>query len=354
MIVNKSGKIRSAIIGCGVIAPSHAEGYAGIEGVQISWACDLVKEKADKLAAKYKIPKVTTDFREVLADPELDCVSICTDHASHPMIAVEALKRGKHVLCEKVLSTTSQGLVNMLETHKKHKDLVFSGVFQNRYNKVYQLMRKLIAENALGTLLTADLQFRCYRSNEYYDADEWRGTWSKEGGSLLINQAIHAIDLLGWMTGGVRTLSGTYSNLTHGEHIETEDTAVAILRFNSGALGTISATSSSRIEWDMSYSFNGSGGTIDLRNGAIQRIDLKDKPLMESISAEIRKISDEEKVSGPGKAYYGPSHSCQIADFIESIRTGKEPFITAESAGHTVDLVLGIYQSHREKKWVKI
>ncbi|HCE43199.1 MAG TPA: hypothetical protein DET40_06605 [Lentisphaeria bacterium] len=347
-------KIKCAIIGCGVIAPSHAEGYAAIKDVEIAWACDLVKDKADKLAAKYSIPKTAVDFREVLADPELDCVSICTDHASHSMIAVEAFKKGKHVLCEKALSSTHQGLENMMEAYGKHKGLVFSGIFQNRYNKVYQLMKKLLAENSLGTLLTADLQFHCYRSDAYYDADEWRGTWAKEGGSLLINQAIHAVDLLGWMTGGVKYISGTYSNLTHGEHIETDDTAVATLRFKNGALGTISATSSSKLEWDMAYSFNGSKGTIDLRNGDIQRIDLEDKKLVDSICSEVQKIKDEAKVSGPGKAYYGPSHSCQIADFVESIRTGKEPFISGESARHTVDMVLGIYQSHREKKWVKI
>jgi len=156
------------------------------------------------------------------------------------------------------------------------------------------------------------------------------------------------------MTGGVKTLSGTYSNLTHGDHIETEDTAIAALRYRNGALGTISATSSSKLEWDMAYSFNGSGGTIDLRNGAIQRVDLKDKALADSIAEEVQMISEEGKAGGSKKAYYGPSHSCQIADFVESIRTGKEPFITAESARHTVDIVLGIYQSHREKKWVKI
>ncbi|MFZ2657177.1 MAG: Gfo/Idh/MocA family oxidoreductase [Victivallales bacterium] len=349
-----SKKIKCAIIGCGVIAPSHAEGYAGIKDVEIVWACDLVKDKADNLAVKYKIPKTTVDFREVLADPDLDCISICTDHASHSMIAVEAFKKGKHVLCEKALASTHQGLENMMVAYKKHKDLVFSGVFQNRYNKVYQLMRKLLADSSLGILLTADLQFRCYRSNEYYDSDEWRGTWSKEGGSLLINQAIHAVDLLGWMTGGVKYLSGTYSNLTHGEHIETEDTAVATLRYKNGALGTISATSSSKIEWDMAYSFNGSKGSIELRNGEIQKTDLEDKALSDTISSEVQKIKDEAKVEGTGKSYYGPSHSCQIADFVEAIRTGREPFITGESARHTVDMVLGIYQSHRDKKWVKI
>jgi len=352
--VNKSRKIRSAIIGCGVIAPSHADGYAKADEVEITWACDIVKEKAEKLAGKFKIPKVSTDFREVLADPELNCISICTDHASHSMIAVEAFKRGKHVICEKALSSTHQGLENMMDAHRKHKDLVFSGIFQNRYNKVYQLARKLISENTLGTLLKADLHVHCIRTDAYYEADEWRGTWAKEGGSLMINQAIHFVDILGWITGGVKYVSGTYANLTHQNSIETEDTAVAFLRFSNGALGTISATSSSLLNWDQSIYLNGTKGSLELRDGKILRIELEKKELADAISSDIQKINDEAKVAGPGKTYYGPSHSCQIADFIDSIRSGKEPFITGESARHAVDIVLGIYESHRDKKWVKI
>jgi len=127
MSAGKNKKIKSAIIGCGVIAPSHAEGYKGIGDVEIAWACDLVKEKADKLAAKYGISKTTADFREVLADPEVSCISVCTDHASHSMIAVEAFKKGKHVLCEKALSSTHQGLENMIETHGSTRNSSFRG-----------------------------------------------------------------------------------------------------------------------------------------------------------------------------------------------------------------------------------
>ncbi|MFA6293773.1 MAG: Gfo/Idh/MocA family oxidoreductase [Victivallales bacterium] len=349
-----SKKIKCGIIGCGVIAPSHAEGYASIDDVEILWACDLVREKAEKLASKYKIPKVCTDYREVLADPELDCISICTDHASHAPIAIEAFRRNKHVLCEKALSSSKQGLDSMFEAHRKHGDLVFAPVFQNRFNKIYQLIKKLVSENAFGTILTIDLQFHCLRTDGYYDSDEWRGTWSKEGGSLLINQAIHFIDLLNWTGGGIKAVFGTYSNLTHSNHIETEDTAVASLRFKNGALGTISATSSSKLEWDQTLSINGTKGSLDIRNDKILRISLDDATLADSFQAEMKKIENEKAENIVGKSYYGPNHGSQIADFIGSVRSGKELFVSPSSARETVEVVLGIYQSHREKKWIKI
>jgi predicted dehydrogenase len=349
-----SKKIKCGIIGCGVIAPSHAESYASIEDVDIVWACDLVREKAEKLASKYKIPKVSTDYREVLADPELDCISICTDHASHAPIAVEAFRRNKHVLCEKALSSSKQGLDSMFEAHRKHGNLVFGAVFQNRFNKAYQQIRKLVSENAFGTILTMDLQFHCLRTDAYYDSDEWRGTWSKEGGSLLINQAIHFIDLLNWSSGGIKAVFGTYSNLTHTDHIETEDTAVATLRFKNGALGTISATSSSKLEWDQTLSINGTKGSLDFHNDKILRMNLDDAALADSVLAEMKRIENEKAENSVGKSYYGPNHGSQIADFIESVRSGKELFVKAASARETVEVVLGIYQSHREKKWMKI
>lgn len=349
-----SGKnIKAAIIGCGVIAPAHADGYSLIENVEIKWACDLVAEKAAKLSEKFKIAQTCTDYRQVLADPEVNCVSICTDHSSHAQIAVDAMKAGKHLICEKALSSSHDGLSMIFKEREKHPDLVCAGIFQHRFDLTFQYTRKLLQEKVLGKMLVANLRFDCYRSNEYYMADRWRGTWDGEGGSVLINQAIHYVDILAWLCGGVRSLSASFMNLSHQNIIETEDTAAASLMFKEGYLGTLSATCSSHFDWDNTLSFHGTEGAIDLANGQLFRISLKNKEREEQIRQEYAALKERPQLAS-SKHYYGTSHPAQIADFIDAIRDNRAPFVSIEDARHAVDIVLGIYKSHREKRTVKI
>jgi len=344
--------IRCAVIGNGVIAPAHVESYQLVPGVAVTWACDLVREKAEALAARYGIPRVAMDYREVLADPELDAVSVCTDHASHAAIAVEALAAGKHVLCEKALAATTAGLDRMMAAHAQRPDLAFAAVFQNRFTPVYGRLRELVAEGALGTILTANLQVYCLRTREYYKADQWRGTWANEGGSLMINQAIHFVDLLQWIGGGVARVAASFANLTHGDAIETEDTVAAALAFRSGALGTISATTSSRhLQWEPTIAVTGTEGTVEVRNGDVLRVAFDDEARVQKARERLAAPAE----SGPdvaGKAYYGPGHAGTVADFVAAIRDRRPPFISGEEARAAVDIVLGIYQSHREGRHV--
>jgi len=343
--------IKCGIIGCGVIGPLHAESYQRSDDVKVLWACDLVEEKARALADKYGIPSVTTDYRDVLADSDVDAISVCTDHASHSPISVDALEAGKHVLCEKALAASTKGLDAMLDAGREHPDLIFSGVFQHRFDKVYKYVKMLIDDGAFGDLLTINLQMQCLRKPQYYSGDPWRGTWEKEGGSLMINQAIHFIDLVQWMSGGIAALSASFANLTHGDSIETEDTAVAALRFRNGALGSIAATSSSHLSWDPCLFIYGSRGSLELRSAEPVRVEFDDTAMTETVSADLAACT-EATATQAGKSYYGPSHPTQIADFIQAIRDQREPFVTAESAGKTVAVVLGIYTSHHEQRWV--
>jgi predicted dehydrogenase len=340
--------LRCAIIGNGVIAPAHIESYQLVPDVQVAWACDLVREKAEAMATRYGIPQVATDYHEVLADPTVDAVSICTDHGSHAQIAVDAFAAGKHVLCEKALAATTAGLDRMMKAHSEHPDRIFAAVFQNRFTPTYERLRLLIADGLLGTVLTANLQVYCLRTREYYQADRWRGTWADEGGSLMINQAIHFVDLLQWIGGGVTQVAANFANLTHGDAIETEDTVAAALTFRNGALGTISATTSSpHLQWEPTLSITGTAGTVEIRNGTVLRTVFDDAAKAQS----VRELLDAPAEAGPdvaGKAYYGPGHSGIVADFVAAIREGRAPFIPGEDARAAVDIVLGIYQSHRE------
>ena len=266
--------IRTGIIGCGVIAPTHIQSYQRLPDVEVTAVCDLVPEKAKDLAEIFSIEKIYPTCQELLADPGIDAVSICTDHESHTAIAIDALKAGKHVICEKSLASNKENLAKMVEEAARHPELVASGVFQHRFDPSYLYLKELLEENTFGTLLTADLSVMCLRTEAYYKADSWRGTWAKEGGALLINQAIHFIDMISWVMGGVESISGAWKNLDHKGIIECEDTATASIIYRNGALGSLTASSASPLNWEPVMSFNGTKGSLTLINGKLEKVRL--------------------------------------------------------------------------------
>jgi len=169
----------------------------------------------------------------------------------------------------------------------------------------------------------------------------------------MINQAIHYVDLLAWIMGGVQSVSGAYDNFTHQDVIETEDTAVAICRFKRGALGTIEATSSSHLSWEPEISITGVEGTVDIRGKKVVRTAFADEELEKEL---CKQLDEGHTTTGviTGKEYYGEGHRAQIGDFINSVANGRSPFVTVESARHAVDIVLGLYESHCSGKWVSL
>jgi UDP-N-acetyl-2-amino-2-deoxyglucuronate dehydrogenase len=345
--------VRVGVVGCGTIAPTHIEGFSSLEDVTVAWLCDLDEAKARKLADRYDIAEVGTDHRQLLATAAVDCVVVCTDHASHADITVDALEAGCHVLCEKALGASTTGMDRMLAAHATTPGLVFSGVFQHRFDHVYRMLKQLVDDGQLGNILTAGIQMRCKRTDAYYRGDAWRGTWELEGGSVLMNQAIHYIDLLAWITGGIGAVCGSHANLTHADTIETEDTATAALRFTNGALGTIEATCSSHFSWDPGLFVQGTRGSVDIRDDKALRVVCEDQAAAGRIEAALAPPATADS-SLAGKDYYGTGHAAQIADFVAAIRERRAPFVTAASARHAVDVALAIYQSDREGRWIAL
>jgi len=320
------------------------------EDADIAWACDLDETKAVKLAREFDIPQTTTDYHDVLNDCAVDAVCVCTDHASHAPITAAALKAGKHVLVEKALAAEKGGLQQMFDAHAAHPECVFGAVFQHRFDPEYRCLKKLMDDGAFGRLLNASVQMRCLRTSEYYRGDKWRGTWAQEGGALLINQAIHFIDILLWIAGPAIEICGRHANLTHGDVLEAEDTAAAVIQFECGALGSVEATSSSHLGWEPIVAIHGTEGSVVLGDGAPLKIDFSDASLQKS--AEVSFAEKQTNLRGQGKDYYGKGHPAQIADFIQAIHDGRAPFVTARSARCTVETVLAIYQSQREHGWI--
>lgn len=345
--------ITVGIIGCGVIAPTHIEKYKVSEDVQVKWACDLLDERSQAVADSYDIPHTTADYHDLLSDPEVDAISICTDHKSHAAIAIDALHAGKHILCEKPLASSPEDLQAMLVAQKECPEIVFAAVFQHRFDELYRFIREKIATGAFGTITAVNLVSFLKRTDKYYSADSWRGTWELEGGSLIINQSIHYIDLVLWLFGDVAAVCAKYDNITHGDSIETEDTVSIIVRFKSGVLGSMMATSSSSEGWRNEISISGTEGYMRMNCAVVDECKFSSPSEQSRVEKGLQACTDQKKIAA-NKSYYGDGHTEQIGDFINAIREKRSPYVTVESAASTVKFIHACYESSRTGQWVEL
>jgi predicted dehydrogenase len=346
--------VKTGVIGCGVVSLSHIDSYLQIDGSELVAICDIREDRIAATRKRYPDLKATAydSVDALLAESDVEAVSVCTDHASHEAIVRQCLEAGKHVICEKALTTSRESLERMVKLARE-SGLVTAGIFQHRFDSAYRACKSVLEEGLLGKLLTVSVQHQAFRSDEYYTQDAWRGTWAGEGGSLLINQSIHFLDILQWMTGGVKSVSAHLGNLAHAGIIETEDTAAISMELGNGALATFAASTGSHRTWDSYIQFIGTQGDLHLENQTVTRCTHQDAAVADQIKKRLSGIDDEAGVAG-AKDYYGPSHPAQIEDFIHAIRTGGKPFVSLEDAAETVALVLAIYASGKSGRVVDL
>ena len=344
-------KVRVAVVGCGVISELHLRCYAHNPAAEVVAVCDLLPDRA-RLAAEKRAPgaRWTTDAAEIFASPDVDAVSICTDHASHCRLACAALAAGKHVLCEKSLARTAADLRRMLAAARAHPELVAAGVFQHRFEPLPRILRDLVAEGAFGRLLTATGSLYTLRTDDYFAKDAWRGTVKGEGGSVLINQSIHYFDLLLWIAGGAVSARAYAANLGHEGVIETEDTVAVALRMRNGALGSFVATNAGMAQWVSDIVFQGTAGSFEIRDDRLFSLSLADEAAGKRVRARVDKaLAAGAKLFPRGKDYYGPGHQAQIDDFVRAVRTGSRPYVTFEDAAESDAMVFAAYASAARK-----
>lgn len=331
-----------AVIGCGVIGPTHAQSYLLDKNVDLVAACDTDPARARAMAGRFGFRKAVASAAQVFADPEVQAVSICTPHHNHARLCREALAAGKDVLCEKPIANTWEGLDLVAKSARDFPDRVFAGVFQHRYNPVYRTIRDMVADGSLGTPLTAAMHNRCLRTDGYYNSDAWRGTARYERGGVLLNQAIHQLDIFQWIMGGVRDVCAFKDNLAHKGVIQVEDAIAGAVRFNCGALGTVEATSAAVTDWDTLVEITGTAGAVSVADGNLVRAVFSDKSCERRLAA-AQKAHDANKDSRVGRSYYGSGHPSQIADFLHCVRTRSIPHVSALDAIAAPSLVLRLY-----------
>ena len=343
MEVDGSKKIRFGIIGCGRIAPKHAESIVNLPEAELIAVCDSIPERAQAFADKYGA-KPYTDYQEMLKRPDLDVVTIATSSDLHAQIGIAAAHSGKHVMVEKPMAMTLESADKLIKACRD-SGVKLAVIHQNRFNKSIKLLRQALEEGRFGKLTHGQATIRWNRDDHYYAQAPWRGTKIQDGG-VLMNQSIHNIDLLQWMFGPVKAVFGyTAKNL---RKIEMEDVGAAVVKFTSGAIGIIEAASTiypKNIEETLNVF--GETGSVIVGGIAVNRIEAWEFPNSEQEKQEIFASQENDPPS-----VYGFGHLEIIADMIQAIREGVEPAVSGQEGRKALEIILAIYKCQETKQAV--
>lgn len=328
-------KLRVAVIGCGSISVMHLTAITRMEDVELVACCDIVKERADEAAKTYH-SKAYYDYQTMFDSEKLDAVHICLPHYLHCKVACEAFDRGIHALTEKPMDIDYERAARAV-AYAKEKGVLFGVISQCRYNDAAQFVKKTLESGRLGKIISARSILTWRRDDSYYTTSDWKGRWDKEGGGVLINQAIHSVDLTHWMINSeVESVRCTMSNHNHSV-IEVEDTVEGFVTYKNGV----------RYLFYCSNNY-GTNDTPEMRLQCEKgRVDFTyDDAYItynDGTKEEAHRETKAEEFVG-GKDYWGVQHSRQIRHFYDSV-LGKEPlFLSGEETLKTHKLIMEIYK----------
>jgi len=236
-------KIRTAIIGCGKVGHIHAKALSTIGESEFVAVCDQQSERAQNFAGQYHV-KAYSDVAMMIRDAHIQAVVISTPHPVHAAPAIAAAHAGAHVLVEKPLASSLKDCDTMIEAAKS-SGVRLGVISQRRWYLPVQRVKAAIASGKIGRPVLGMIVMLGWRDQAYYQADPWRGKWDAEGGGVLVNQSPHQLDILQWLMGPIEEVFAYWDNLNH-PYIEVEDTAIAVIRFKNGGLGSIVVSNSQK------------------------------------------------------------------------------------------------------------
>ena len=347
--------LQFGMVGCGVIGPTHAEAIASLPDAQLAAVTDINPARAQKLAAPYGATPYT-DLQEMLNRERLDVVIVCTPSGMHREHACQVMRTGRHVIVEKPMEISLAAIDEMLRVQQE-TGVKLAVISQHRFDPASRQVHDLLEEKVFGRLVLGNVIVPWWRSQAYYDSGAWRGTWELDGGGVLMNQTIHSIDLLQWFMGPVKSIYAYTGTLAH--RMETEDVAVAVLRFASGALGAIAATTGAYPGVTTRVEVFGDKGSAVIENDNpgylhLARDDKEEvSPYGANLQASKKSDSGGSTAQNPAGLSY-QTHALQIADMIRAIRTGGTPLVDGNAARRPVEIILGIYESARTHKEVTL
>lgn len=331
-------ELRFAIIGCGRIAKNHIAPLTEIEGAKLVAVCDLIPERAEGYAQKHNVPAYT-NYHTMLKKENIDVVCILTPSGMHPAHTIDVINRyKKHIVVEKPMALAWDDLAKMKSAAEASGVKIFP-VYQNRYNKAVQKVRNDLLSGALGKPVLGTVRLRWCRPQKYYDRDPWRGTWAMDGGALT-NQGIHYIDLLQYMLGDIESVTARAA--TQLVDVEVEDTFVATVKFNNGALGIIEVTTAARPDdFEASISVLAEKGTAILTGIASNQL-----------SAYTLDPQNANNYSEDFPDAYGFGHWNFFRDVIADLQDEKPHPISFEEGTRAIRLLNALYRSAEDNREV--
>lgn len=332
--------IRVGILGGGNISDTHARAALEIPGVEIGAVYGRNAERSGALVEKYGGTQFT-DLDAFFAHRPLDLVLIGSPSGLHAEQASAAVRSGLHVLSEKPLDV-STAKVDELIRAAADSGLKVGVFFQNRASPDIAWLKRLVDAGGLGRVFLASAQVKWYRPPEYYSESRWRGTWALDGGGALMNQGIHTIDLLLWLLGDAERIYARTRTALH--EIEVEDTVVACLDFAGGAVATFEATTAAYPGFPRRLELTGTEGTVVVEGDRVTHVGLRTPPA----EPPPESASGAAPAAGVAAVADASGHRIILEDFIEAMRTGREPLCGAVDGRRSVATVEAIYRSARE------
>jgi predicted dehydrogenase len=310
------------IIGPGYISQRYVDKIAALENARVVAVVGRHPDKTRRYAQRHNIAVYGTDLESVVNEAHPEAAIICTPNALHHDTVLAAAGLGIHCLCEKPLDISRERQNEMIDTCRR-KSVVLAVAYIHRFHRHLQYTKSLIESGALGKILVVDAAVKLYRAPGYYAESSWHGTWGIDGGGPFIQQGSHVVDLILWLAGEYEEVLAAKSFSVFHD-IEVEDHGYAVIRYKSGAVGMIEASTACR----------------GVNQQIIEVIGTKGH-----VTADLEKIIrfEVEGSSLPERELEEDVFTQLLNDFIESIELNREPFVTGESAKATTELILDIY-----------
>lgn len=328
---------RVAIIGCGDVATVHFEAIAAIDAAELVAVCDTDPGRLAAAVAAHEVPGYGT-VEELLKGAAVDVVHVCTPHNQHADPVIAALERNVNVISEKPLASTVADGERVASAAQLSTARV--GIcFQNRYNQAVQALQERLFSGEYGAVLGGSGTVMWHRNADYYESRPWRGTWSGGGGGLLMNQAIHTLDLLQWLMGDVTAVSGHTATRALAETIEVEDTAELMLTHRNGARSVFYATLANTVNAPI---------TVDIATEKAQ-FHLRGDLTITHDDGRVEVVRERRAEAG-GRDYWGASHQLYIADFYSQLGQDGNFWIDPKEALKTLRIIKAAYaQSYPDR-----
>jgi predicted dehydrogenase len=351
-------KIKFGIVGCGAIGPTHAGALRQMHDVELVAVADLKPDRAQAVADKFSVPKIYHDQQQLLNDPDIDVVCLCTPSGMHGDGAIAAMQAGKHVIVEKPMEISTAACDRMIDAQKKTGRLL-SIISQHRFDAASLLVKDMIQSGKLGRIILATADVKWYRTQKYYDEGDWRGTWALDGGGAVMNQGIHTLDLLQWFVGDVESISAHTRTAAH-ERIEVEDTAVASIAFKNGAIGTYVASTAVYDGLPVRIDVFGTEGSAILEGDRLKQIKLKNGEtchgeqaahhavrVASGGTASVADHATNRPATEKEGAVWGDAHRAQFEDVVRALRSSGKPLIDGPAGRAPVRIIEALYRSAR-------